>query len=239
MISSFYDSGYQDGFAHGRIHGLIEGRALGREKGFEMWEEIGFYEGFALTWRAILRQQSKEDELSWLSQSDRLSDLSCGSRASQHIRHLLEYISQFPLVNPSSSDDDPASSPDISKLLRQIRSRYKALCSILGVHPRLRSSNETSDDEKPGNSDMQVDKPLKDSAIPIWKLDETGTKKLVTNQDLSFWKQFTRDYFDKISNAVQSRKELSFWRHGGRVINYSYHLNLKGLNECFLCDRLA
>jgi predicted transposase YdaD len=64
MITSFYDSGYQDGFAHGRIHGLIEGRALGREKGFEMWEEIGFYEGFALTWRAILRQQSKEDELS-------------------------------------------------------------------------------------------------------------------------------------------------------------------------------
>ena len=64
MITSFYDSGYQDGFAHGRIHGLIEGRALGRENGFEMWEEIGFYEGFALTWRAILRQQSKEDELS-------------------------------------------------------------------------------------------------------------------------------------------------------------------------------
>ena len=70
MITSFYDSGYHDGFAHGRIHGLIEGRALGREKGFEMWEEIGFYEGFALTWRAILRQQSKGDELSWLSQGD-------------------------------------------------------------------------------------------------------------------------------------------------------------------------
>jgi hypothetical protein len=60
MITSFYDSGYHDGFAHGRI----QGRALGREKGFELWEEIGFYEGFALTWRAILRQQSKEDELS-------------------------------------------------------------------------------------------------------------------------------------------------------------------------------
>ena len=70
MVTSFYDSGYQDGFAHGRIHGLIEGRALGREKGFEMWEEIGFYEGFALTWRAILRQQSKEDELSRPFQSD-------------------------------------------------------------------------------------------------------------------------------------------------------------------------
>ena len=75
-ITSFYDSGYHDGFAHGRIHGSIEGKALGREKGFEMWEEIGFYEGFALTWRAVLRQQqSKEDELGWLSQSDLLSDL--------------------------------------------------------------------------------------------------------------------------------------------------------------------
>lgn len=193
MITSFYDSGYQDGFAHGRIHGLIEGRALGREKGFEMWEEIGFYEGFALTWMAILRQQSKEDELSRFSQSDLICYLIffCGSRASQHIRHLLEYISQFPRVNPSSSDDDAASSPDISKLLRQIRSRYKALCSILGVHPRLRSSNEASDDENPGKRDMQIDKPSKNSAIPLWRLDKTGSKKPVTNQDLSFWNQFT------------------------------------------------
>ena len=186
MVTSFYDSGYQDGFAHGRIHGLIEGRALGREKGFEMWEEIGFYEGFALTWRAILRQQSKEDELSLTHPSDLICYLICGSRASQHIRHLLEYISQFPRVNPSSSDDDAASSPDISKLLRQIRSRYKALCSILGVHPRLRTSNEGSDEENPGEPDVQVDKPSKDSAIPLWRLDKTGAKKQVTNQDLSF-----------------------------------------------------
>ena len=58
----FYDQGYQDGFAHGRIHGLIEGRALGREKGFEIWEELGFYEGFALTWRAVLAKQGREEE---------------------------------------------------------------------------------------------------------------------------------------------------------------------------------
>jgi hypothetical protein len=58
----FYDEGYQDGFSHGRIHGLIEGRALGREKGFEMWEELGFYEGFAKTWMAVLVKQGKSDE---------------------------------------------------------------------------------------------------------------------------------------------------------------------------------
>ena len=62
FLYSFYDSGYKDGFAHGRIHGLIEGRALGREKGFEMWEELGFYEGFALIWESTYKRQSRSDE---------------------------------------------------------------------------------------------------------------------------------------------------------------------------------
>ena len=48
----FYKVGYKDGFAHGRLHGLIEGRALGAEKGFELWEELGFYEGAARLWTA-------------------------------------------------------------------------------------------------------------------------------------------------------------------------------------------
>lgn len=141
-----------------------------------MWEEIGFYEGFALTWKAILSQQLKEDSelaIAFLSLLPHL--ISCYlSRSSQHIRHLLEYISQFPRVNPSNDD---ATSLDISKLLSQIRSRYKALCSTLGIQPRLCSSTELE------HSDI---KHPKDSAIPIWKLDKTGTKKSVTNQDLSF-----------------------------------------------------
>ncbi|KAF8971873.1 hypothetical protein BDZ97DRAFT_1650504 [Flammula alnicola] len=171
---SFYDSGYEDGFAHGRIHGLIEGRALGREKGFEMWEEIGFYEGFALTWKAILAKQSREDE-----------------RASQHIRILLDSISQFPRVNPSASDS--SSELDIPKLLRQIRSRYKVLCSSLGVRPRLQSSDVAAlearsqdtemDDVIPSNGSQRA---TPGSAIPVWKIDNTGAKKPVTNQDLSF-----------------------------------------------------
>lgn len=61
-MSSFYDQGYEDGYTHGRIHGLIEGRALGREKGFEMWEELGFYEGFALLWRVTLTSLSRDNE---------------------------------------------------------------------------------------------------------------------------------------------------------------------------------
>ena len=72
QLYSFYDSGYNDGFAHGRIHGLIEGRALGREKGFEMWEELSFYEGFALTWKITTES---EYVLPWYP-CFRLSDIS-------------------------------------------------------------------------------------------------------------------------------------------------------------------
>jgi hypothetical protein len=50
----FYKVGYKDGFAHGRLHGLIEGRTLGAEKGFELWEELGFYEGAARLWTAAV-----------------------------------------------------------------------------------------------------------------------------------------------------------------------------------------
>jgi hypothetical protein len=50
---SFYSIGYEDGYKHGRLHGLIDGRALGAEKGFELWEELGFYEGTARLWTAI------------------------------------------------------------------------------------------------------------------------------------------------------------------------------------------
>jgi hypothetical protein len=41
---------------------LIEGRALGREKGFEMWEELGFYEGFTRVWMGVYVKQGKSDE---------------------------------------------------------------------------------------------------------------------------------------------------------------------------------
>lgn len=50
----FYHVGHEDGYQHGRLHGLIEGRALGAEKGFELWEELGFYEGVARFWTTIV-----------------------------------------------------------------------------------------------------------------------------------------------------------------------------------------
>ncbi|KAJ8078802.1 hypothetical protein PM082_013085 [Marasmius tenuissimus] len=141
LEQSFYDSGYEDGHAHGRVHGLIEGRALGREKGFEMWEEISFYEGFAIFWRSVCIAQGREDD--------------CGSRVFNHIKHLLSLIAQFPCVNPSTVEGE--SSIDIPKLFRQIRSRYKALCATLGVRPSLRASGEQSSvSEGPTGNDETI-----------------------------------------------------------------------------------
>ncbi|KAF7974889.1 hypothetical protein HWV62_11031 [Athelia sp. TMB] len=114
LEQSFYDAGHAAGAAHGRIHGLIEGRALGRAQGFAMWEELGFYEGAARAWAALGRR----DE-----------------RAAQHTKALLDLIGRFPRANPSPSD--PA---DIPRLLRQIRSRYKALCAALGMRPSIRAT---------------------------------------------------------------------------------------------------
>ncbi|KAA1470910.1 DUF1715-domain-containing protein, partial [Dentipellis sp. KUC8613] len=119
---TFYDAGFADGHAHGRIHGLIEGRALGREKGFEIWEELGFYEGAARLWAAVLARQ----------------DPSACVRAAHHATQLLALIARVPRANPSPTDD---AAPDLSALLRQIRSRYKTLCAVLGVRASLRAAD--------------------------------------------------------------------------------------------------
>ncbi|KAG2022414.1 hypothetical protein CC2G_000164 [Coprinopsis cinerea AmutBmut pab1-1] len=164
LEQTFFDEGYKDGYAHGRIHGLIEGRALGREKGFEMWEELGFYEGFAMTWRAILVKdgKGKTDE-----------------KKLHHISTLLNLIAQFPTKNPSPT----SSEVDFLKLLRQIRSKYKLLCAVLGVRPRLHaaddapSSPSASPPQNTNDADaMDEDGKVKRRTKPsVWKIEPEST----------------------------------------------------------------
>ena len=104
------------------------------------------------------------------------------SRSIQHICNFLELISQFPITNPSAAD--AASDVDISKLLRQIRSKYKILCSNLGVRPRLTVSRQTpSHDHEEGPDDI----PEQKSQLPVWKIEKGNPSKPVTGQDLTFW----------------------------------------------------
>ncbi|KAG6917387.1 hypothetical protein DXG01_002766 [Tephrocybe rancida] len=159
----FYETGFEDGFAHGKIHGLIEGRALGRAKGFEMWEELGFYEGYALMWKAIHEKQGRSDD-----------------RATNHTLRLLDLIAQFPRTNPPESDET-----DLPKLFRQIRSRYKALCSTLGVRPSLRYSDRSQ--ERDGAADATVAEPVeaRSSDNTVWKV-EKGTPRAVNGHSFDF-----------------------------------------------------
>ena len=121
-------------------------------------------------------------------------------RPSQHIRYLLDAISQFPQTNPSQPTSDASEELDIPKLLRQIRSRYKVLCSSLGVRPRLVSAESL--DGQGQADDIQMDdasnaqdgsllqsrsqRVAPGSSIPVWKIDNAGMRKPVTNQDLNF-----------------------------------------------------
>ena len=67
---------------------------MGREKGFEMWEELGFYEGFAIMWKAIVESQAVQDECAY----SQLAAL-CGE-VYHHIRRGLEAHDMLPLPDP-------------------------------------------------------------------------------------------------------------------------------------------
>ena len=164
LEASFFQSGYSAGFAHGALHGTFEGRALGKEKGFELWEEVGYYEGVAGLWKLVLdRPQRQEAEGGGGAK---------GKRALGHLETLIGLIALFPTQNSSTSTansrpgspvasahpaiamsspaQDGTASPnpaaqldsqgketDIAALLERIRARYKLVCSALGVRPRL------------------------------------------------------------------------------------------------------
>ncbi|KAL7421359.1 hypothetical protein Q5752_004244 [Cryptotrichosporon argae] len=150
--SQFYAQGYDAGFAHGRQHGLFEGRQLGQEKAWEVWEEVGFYEGYARFWAGAGRGAHEP--------AGRKE-----AKAQNHARTLLGLIQTFPTYNPTPSPtpaphygsqigpdsprtspaeperaaraDSAADEPDLALLLASIRARYRLLCTSLGTRPRL------------------------------------------------------------------------------------------------------
>ena len=58
----FFDEGYKEGLDRGTLLGREEGKTLGVQAGYELWDELGFYIGFATTWEAILTQQNNTEE---------------------------------------------------------------------------------------------------------------------------------------------------------------------------------
>ena len=106
-------------------------------------------------------------------------------RVANNIKHLLDLVSQFPRVNPSTAtESEGAEELDIPRLFRQIRSRYKALCATLGVRPSLRTSGGEEDNGEVEEDSGAVSGGRKGE---VWKVEEASTRTTARpGQDLSF-----------------------------------------------------
>jgi len=153
----FYDKGHKEGYDQGKTLGHIEGHLLGREKGFELWEELGFYEGFANLWEQVFQRHKDND-----------------NRVAHNARILRSLIKQFPSENPSHQD---FAELDVLKLLSQTRSRYKMLCSLVGVKPSLRASRKagsvSSREENEIALDDEASKQPSRKRANVWKIGGT------------------------------------------------------------------
>jgi hypothetical protein len=107
------------------------------------------------------------------------------SRISNNIKRLLELIQEFPKTNPSTTDK--SSELDVEKLFSRIRSRYRVLCSSLGMAPRLRTA--TSDNGRKMTTEDEELEDGSDSSGPsrpkVWSI-MSQLDSSVTNQDLSY-----------------------------------------------------
>jgi len=149
LEQQFYETGYAEGLADGKVQGHTEGRQFGAAKGFEMWEELGFYEGFAKVWKTFDEDRSDSKDTSQVVLTATL---------------LLDLISRFPVVNPPA--DDP-SDLDVAKLFSQIRTRYKKLCALIGVKPSLRANQASSADDAETTIGAQPNSARK----AVWRID--------------------------------------------------------------------
>ncbi|KAK4057762.1 hypothetical protein OIO90_000981 [Microbotryomycetes sp. JL221] len=125
LEQQFYAAGYNAGQPHGSLHGLFEGRALGREKAWDMWTELGHYEGTARLLLMIIESQGASS-----------------SRSHVTLQHLLESIESIPMLNESEQAKAAAMDVDIPALLNSARSKYRTACATVGVRPRLATVSE-------------------------------------------------------------------------------------------------
>jgi len=164
LEQKFYDEGFKEGYDHGKIHGMIEGRTLGGQKGFEIWEELGYYEGFAICWKNLMVANSSSGRESGgqVVKEGNETSKTHSDRVLNQLDQLISSIAKFPVENPSDSStavgikendlvggteilqirSETETAPhkeeiDLVRQLAHIRSRYKLLCSSIGIKPRL------------------------------------------------------------------------------------------------------
>ncbi|KAJ9093852.1 hypothetical protein QFC21_006225 [Naganishia friedmannii] len=170
LESTYYDQGYREGFEHGKLHGLFEGRELGQEKCFDWWEELGFIEGQAMFWKRLAvaqgsgRFDGKKISTRTLKSIDQLLSLISSFPTVNPTPDTTHTTIPPPPITPPAEpspsptptptpEDDPLAEPaaavpegDLAGLMTRIRAKYRLVCSLVGVKPRLTVRNTAEGD---------------------------------------------------------------------------------------------
>jgi hypothetical protein len=110
LEESHYQLGFDEGFRDGVESVKVDGREVGLKNGFQVGEEIGFYTGCVDVWKAAVAVESS----------------AFSSRAQRNIKQLEEKLLAYPLSDPEDER--------IQDLLEDIRVKFQAILSMLGIH---------------------------------------------------------------------------------------------------------
>ncbi|XP_060603317.1 protein LTO1 homolog [Ruditapes philippinarum] len=113
----FYRSqndGFEQGKSVGRNQGKTEGNRLGWEKGAAIGSEIGFYGGYA---RSLLEEMQDAKP-----------------RVVKTLERIIKAAEDFPLSDPLH--------PELQSKLEELRTKFKQVCSQLGIKQEAPSSSE-------------------------------------------------------------------------------------------------
>lgn len=138
--------GFQRGYVLGEEAGWREGYLFGVRKGASLATEIGFYQGFASGWLALL----EKEEIGKV-------------RKVQALRGLLLLTKQFPLIaaaqqqappppNEKPADHHEQESPDLLQQLAKIRAKFKQVHGLLIGQQRTSSVDS---DQRPQSRQSQ------------------------------------------------------------------------------------
>lgn len=106
--------GYEEGRESGRHQGFQLGYKLGWEKGAAVGSEVGFYAGFA---KSLLEEMTEDTEIK--------------SRLIKTLEKIVVIAETFPLSDPHTVD--------LHTKLDQLQTKYKQVCSLLGMTPVITS----------------------------------------------------------------------------------------------------
>ncbi|WAR07253.1 LTO1-like protein [Mya arenaria] len=104
--------GYKEGVEVGSRQGELEGNRLGWEKGAAIGSEVGFYAGFA---QSLLEEMKKGEDSK--------------PRVISALEKMLTVSKEFPLTDPQN--------PDLQVQLEAVRTKFKQVCSLLGMKPEV------------------------------------------------------------------------------------------------------